>query len=310
MKDWIKNLEKKSFGSGKYSQSYQDELLEIIFSNIKPKNDKPYCVEFGFNSKELLSGSGANVSNLILKKKWDSLLLDGEYENSKINLHKHFLTSQNISGLFRQYNVPKEPEYISIDVDSTDLWLFESVVKDYRAMLFSVEYNANYPLEAAITFPNNPNKYWEGDRGYGASLKALNMVALKYGYSLLWVVPFLDAFFIRSDLIDDGTKQICFPFEKWKEVTGYPCHRPIKNENRLNIFINYETYVYTNGDIIKSKKEAFNICKKYLTTNGFLGDFKLIINKIIIKAYTILKIKKWVPKLLIDTLKKLYRKCF
>ena len=93
MKDWIKNLEKKSFGSGKFSQSYQDELLEIIFSNIKPKNNKPYCVEFGFNSKDLLSGSGANVSYLIIKKKWNSLLLDGEYENPRINLHKHFLTS-------------------------------------------------------------------------------------------------------------------------------------------------------------------------------------------------------------------------
>ena len=28
------------------------------------------------------------------------------------------------------------------------------------------------------------------------------------------------------------------PFEKWKQATGYPCHRPIKDENRLNIFIN------------------------------------------------------------------------
>ena len=31
MKKWIKNLEKRSFGSGTYSQSYQDELLDIIF---------------------------------------------------------------------------------------------------------------------------------------------------------------------------------------------------------------------------------------------------------------------------------------
>ena len=81
------------------------------------------------------------------------------------------------------------------------------MVKDYKAMVFSVEYNANFPVEVAITFPNNPKEYWQGDRGYGASLKALNMVAVKNGYSLLWVVPFLDAFFIRNDLIDDNTKK-------------------------------------------------------------------------------------------------------
>lgn len=310
MKEWIKNLEKKSFGSGTYSQSYQDELLDIIFFNVKPKNKRPYCVEFGFNSKDLLSGTGANVSSLILKHKWNSLLLDGKYENPKINLHKHFLTTQNISSLFNSYNVPKEPEYISIDVDSTDLWLFKSIVQDYRAMLFSVEYNANFPIEAAITFPNNSKEYWEGDRGYGASLKALNMVAIKHGYSLLWVVPFLDAFFIRNDLIDDGTKKICFPIEKWKQITSYPCHPPLKNESRLSIFINYETYINTNGDVEKSKKEAYDICKKYLTVNGFFDGLKLKVHKVIVKTILLLNIKHWVPKSLIDILKKLYKKLF
>ena len=41
---------------------------------------------------DLLSGTGANVSSLILKHKWSSLLLDRKNENLKINLHKHFLT--------------------------------------------------------------------------------------------------------------------------------------------------------------------------------------------------------------------------
>lgn len=38
------------------------------------------------------------------------------------------------------------------------------------------------------------------------------MVAESNGYSLLWVVPKLDAIFIRNDLIDDGSAEICFPF--------------------------------------------------------------------------------------------------
>ncbi len=137
-------------------------------------NPTPFCVEFGFNSPEMLKGSGANVASLVLEKKWDSLLLDGDNENAAINLHRHFLTTSNICGIFQQYGVPKEPEYVSIDVDSTDLWLFEAILKKYKAMLFSVEYNANYPIDAAITFPNDPNERWQNDRGYGASLKALS----------------------------------------------------------------------------------------------------------------------------------------
>lgn len=157
------------------------------------------------------------------------MLLDGEYENSSINLHRHFLTPENICGIFAAYGVPYEPEYISIDVDSTDLWLFRALLPAYRAMVFSVEYNANFPLNEAITFSCDANEGWEQDNGYGASLKALNLVAKANGYSLLWVVPGLDAFFIRNDLINDGTGCLTFPFSKWRYCTSVPLHRKLVN---------------------------------------------------------------------------------
>ena len=264
MKKWISDLEYRRFGSGKYSQSYQDELLDVIFENVGTRNRVPYCVEFGFNSTSLVDGSGLNVSRLVVDKKWDSLLLDGENENSEIDLHKHFLTSSNICKVFKNHHVPKEPEYISIDLDSTDLWFFEAVVKEYRAMVFSIEYNSHYPLDAAITFPNEPSEFWQGDRGYGASLKALNLVANAHGYSLLWVVPCLDAFFIRNDLIDDHSNQICFPIEQWRPHTQQFVHRPLMDPQRAEIFMDYEVYLATNGDVHASRDAALSICRKYL----------------------------------------------
>jgi hypothetical protein len=264
MKAWISELEHRNFESGKYSQSYQDKLLEAIFENIGTVNPTPFCVEFGFNSPDMLQGSGANVASLVLEKNWDSLLLDGDNENAAINLHRHFLTPSNICEIFQQYGVPKEPEYVSIDVDSTDLWLFEAILKQYKAMLFSVEYNANYPIDAAITFPNDPSERWQDDRGYGASLKALNMVANAHDYSLLWVVPGLDAFFVRNDLIEDGSSQLCFPLEKWAPCTNLVCHKTVKDPQRVEIFMDYEVYVATNGDVEASQRAATPICRKTL----------------------------------------------
>jgi hypothetical protein len=271
MKSWINELAAKQFGRGAYSQSYQDKLLDFIFANIGTANPTPFCVEFGFNSSSLTGGSGVNVASLILNDNWKSLLLDGDNECPEINLHKHYLTPSNICDIFKEYGVPKQPEYVSIDVDSTDLWLFDALLKEYRAMVFSVEYNAHYPLDAAITFPNDLNEKWEGDRGYGASLKALTIVAEKHGYSLLWVVPGLDAFFIRNDLIEDGSGQICFPFAKWRQSTGIVSHIPLKNSDRVEIFLDYEVYVSTCGDISKARESAYPICKKYLMGN-FLAD--------------------------------------
>lgn len=269
MKTWIKELEDINFGPGKYSQSHQDVLLEQIFKNTGTKNSTPFCVELGFNAPSLSGGSGANVAKLILDRKWDSLLLDGDNENAEIGLHKHFLTPNNICELFRKYEVPKEPEYISIDVDSTDLWLFEAVVKQYRAMVFSVEYNSHYPLHAAITFPNDQNEHWQGDRAYGASLKALNIVAESNGYSLLWVVPCLDAIFVRNDLIEDGTGEICFPFEKWNSCTSMVCHKPLIDRKRVGIFMDYEVYLSTKGDVEESRRAAIPVCRKVLLDSVF-----------------------------------------
>ena len=137
MLSWIKNLEDKNFGLGKFSESYQDKLLDYIFSNIKTTNSPPFCIEFGYSSNSLINNNLANTRKLISEKKWNSLLLDEKNENSKINLHKHLLTSKNICNVFEKYNVPIEPEYISIDIDSIDLWIFNSLIQNYKAKLFS-----------------------------------------------------------------------------------------------------------------------------------------------------------------------------
>ena len=41
MKTWIKDLENKDFKRRKYSQSYQDALLEEIFEHLGTANSNP-----------------------------------------------------------------------------------------------------------------------------------------------------------------------------------------------------------------------------------------------------------------------------
>ncbi len=263
LKDWIKKLEHVS-DFGMFSQANQDAIIVEIFKNIGTFNTPPFCVEFGFNHSELQGGSGSNVARMLLREGWKGLLLDGEYENEEINLKKQFLTSENICDVFRRNNVPKCPEYVSIDVDSTDLWLFNALLKDFRAMVFSVEYNCNFPLEAAITFPNDPNQHWKRDRGYGASLKSLVSVASQNGYSLLWVVPRFDAIFIRDDLIEDGSSELVFPFEKWRKYTNISNHAPVQDAIHLDTFIDYDLFLKTN-DLALSRKAARLDTKAFLT---------------------------------------------
>jgi len=267
MKKWIANLEKISFKKSKYSQYYQADLLEYIFDNLEVNNNEaPMCVEFGYNSQFI--SPHANTTSLILDQGWKNIYFDGSYENKDINLYKEFLTTKNIKKIFHKYNIKTDIEYISIDVDSTDLWLFNELLSEFRPKVYSVEYNPNFPIDVAITLVNNSSHFFENDKAYGASLKALNIVAKKNNYSLLWVVPTLDAFFIRNDLIEDGTTKIVYPFSKWKKVTNIPVHPPTNNKNRLNNLIDYELYLNNNEDIKLAKMSGKKVVKKYISKRG------------------------------------------
>ncbi len=266
MKEWVKNLDKINFEKGEYSQYFQDQLLEYIFNSLNLNKKSNFCVEFGYSTNKL--SDHGNTTGLIKNHNWDYILFDIDYENEDINLYKEFLTTDNIIEVFKKYSIPIEPEYISIDVDSTDFWLFKELLTKYKPLVYSVEYNPNFPITEAITFPNDYNLTFNNDRAYGTSLKALTLLAESNNYSLLWVVPTLDAFFIRNDLIDDNTDYISYPISKFKSATNIPVHSRVKELNRLNNFINYEAYVSSNGDLEYSSYEAQKICKKYLVQNG------------------------------------------
>lgn len=220
-----------------YSQKGQDGIIEFIFQNIGVTNK--FCVEFGFNTNDIKGGSGPNTARLILEDNWNGLLLDNEHENLSINLHKELLTFENIGYIFQKYSVPISPDYVSIDVDSIDLWLFKGMLlAGYRPRLISVEYNCLFPITLSVTV--KPDTKWGNDDVFGASLLALHKVAEEFEYHLICVEPNLDAFFIRDDLSSDKT--IISNFSKF---TGMRFFTPGTPE-RLKLLIQYpslETYV-------------------------------------------------------------------
>jgi hypothetical protein len=258
--DWIAGLRSKE--ARVCSQGGQDGVLAEIFSHIGTENSPPFCVEFGFNSDSFRGGTGANVGNLVLYHGWRWLLFDGDYENAELNLHRHHLTSTNICELLRQYGCPPRPDYVSIDVDSTDLWLMDAVLHDFRPRVLSCEYNCNFPIEFAITHPDAESLYRGRFATYGASLKALDLVGRRHGYSLVHVVSKLDAFFVRDDLVAGHSVP---DLEFFAEHTGIQMHHRVTDESDRQ-FLCYETFIRTGGDADAARAAAAEPAKQYLAT--------------------------------------------
>jgi len=281
------------------------EISEYILSNISFVNKAPFCIEFGhsFGTKP---GQGwwrhLNISNSI-HKGWDFFVLgrnmvpipdinnmeepwaacpspwwrDQGYEKcGRGGFHNELLTSENICDIFKKYNSPEEPEWVSIDVDSIELWLMKSMLKKYRPLLIQVEANCwvegeGHYFKHSITQQDGPYIPWERykDRCGGASLRALDTVT--DGYTLVHASIGGDAHFVRNDRIK-GLKHpriedpsTIFPpkFLEYlnSESSGF---RKRAQSFRYDTMIDYYEYLSSGGDIDKSRAKARPICEKYL----------------------------------------------
>ena len=147
--------------------------------------------------------SGSNT-RLLYTTGWRGLLLDGSHANATINLHKAVLGPHTIGATLRHFGVRRDVDYISVDFDSFDAWTMMAIVRaGFRPRVFTVEYNAGYPHNSTMLMahpamdgmvPLCPN--------FGTSLRALEMLAESVGYRLVYVVSALDAFLVRSDLVN------------------------------------------------------------------------------------------------------------
>jgi len=239
------------------SQGGQDGVIDYIISNIEIENK--YCVEFGYSGTDWET-SQPNCGNLVLTRGWDNLFFDGYHHNEEMNLHKIFMTTENILDAFKKHNVPKKLGYLSVDVDSTDLWLTEKLLSEYEPSFFSVEFNPNIPIHYAITLPNDPiNSTWSG-KVFGCSLKCLYIMSKKFGYSLVYAGKVSqdghhDAFFIKDELIKDQDKPTLYDFQDVIE----PIHHK-NTDGKWEICLDYECFLETN-DVEKSQKVVKEICR-------------------------------------------------
>jgi hypothetical protein len=215
----LKDYERKIF-----SQNGEDGVIEHILHLIGFNNK--YYVEFGVED-----GSECNTRYLKQTYGFNGLLMDGRYHNDEIGLYQEFITAENINQLFKKYNVPLEFDLLSIDIDYNDLYVWKAINKKYKPSLVVIEYNAEHEPPLSLTVEYDPTRMWDGSKHFGASLCALNHIAIEKGYTLVYCNQNgVNAFFVRNDLLkklDFEIKNLEEIFVKW-ERHFYSTHKMIE----------------------------------------------------------------------------------
>lgn len=178
---WVNNIMEERV----FSQNGEDGVFATIFKHVQIT--KKSYVEFGTQD-----GSERNTRSMQEHYGWSGLLMDGGYDNPKINLHKEMITPSNIVELFEKYKVSKTAlGLLSVDIDSYDFWILKSILEaGYQPDVISHEVNSQLKTGGLYTVPppevtKKPMLY-PGEYNFGASPEAFAALGVKHGYKMIY----------------------------------------------------------------------------------------------------------------------------
>ena len=181
----MKNL--KDYKNNVHSQHGEDGIIEEILRRLSHDNDFQYC-EFG-------AWDGIHLSNtcaLIKKNDCKALLIEPNKEKYnelcknfpsdkiiKLNNFVEVEGKNSLDNLLKENEINLNFDFLSIDVDSIDYYIFESL-KIYKPKVICIEFNPTIPNEVYFVQKNNASI------NQGSSAKALIELASKKN-TLLYV---------------------------------------------------------------------------------------------------------------------------
>lgn len=206
-----------------YSQNGEDGILLLIFTVIGTTNKR---------AVEICAGDGVecNSANLVINHGWDALLVDGDqtlidrgraFYAQRTNawrlrrlppkLVHAWVTRDNVNALLKEHSFEGPIDLLTLDLDGMDYWVWNAI-DAIAPRVVVAEYNNRWPADQAITVPYadefraigaNP----DGEGYFGASLRALTILAQAKGYRLVGAnSPNTNAFFMR-----EGSGEAHFP---------------------------------------------------------------------------------------------------
>jgi hypothetical protein len=121
-----------------------------------------------------------------------------------------------VAEMMAEAGLPMTIDALSLDIDSVDYWVFESL--DISPRVLMLEYNAYFGPTASVTVPKDFVGRVEPEY-FGASLTALTSLARRKGFDLVICEESgLNAFFVRRDLAPALPRQT--PAQAYRRIRG------------------------------------------------------------------------------------------
>ena len=188
-----------------WSQHDEDGIVYSLLQTVGIKTRHLVdigCGDHGGNSSWLLQECG--FRGLLLDASPRAVTLSRElFADARVLIQQVVVSARNVNALIAAHDFPQELDFLSIDVDGMDYWIWNAV--DYRPRVVAIEYNSAFGPDVSVTVPEiegfvrstvGPARLY-----FGASLTALAKLGLRKGYRLIMTdASGTNAFFVRDDL--------------------------------------------------------------------------------------------------------------
>lgn len=173
-----------------FSQFGEDGVVEKIFEIIEP--GPKFAVEFGAHN----GIKNSNMRNLVVNHGWGSFQIEGDPVRAK-QLAKNYkdypsattlnawVWPGNIEILFEEGGVPRDLDFLVIDIDSNDYYVWRAL-HDFRPKVVMIETNMFFPPPELMVIDYHPMNYWDRTYYVGASMQSMVNLGKEKGYELLY----------------------------------------------------------------------------------------------------------------------------
>lgn len=222
--DWLNKLAEKRIQAKPnnntrtgpwYSENGEDGVIEYLFTHIEDTNK--FALDLGAGGGYV----GSNLRHMVDVKKWSTTEIDGKkYPIQSPTVQIERITPDNVVGLLEKYNTPQYVDLMSLDIDSMDYQVLESVLlAGYSSTVLAIEYNPIFSSSESYYRNYDASYNKDSTSNYGASIACFQKILDEYGYTLIHVfgqkcpvngktIQSNNALFIKDEYIIDPVTSI------------------------------------------------------------------------------------------------------
>lgn len=181
----------------KYGKIYSHEqrITEQILNALDISGEHNFFVDLACQDGVL-----GSQTLFLAKKGWSGILFEADpeyfkivskfYRNfSNVRLIRDFITPDNICSYLDAASCSKHFSFLSLDIDSYDYFILESLLKNYRPKLICMEINENFPPPIRFSIKYSDDFVFSEDNIYnhfqGMSISMANDLLVSNNYKIV-----------------------------------------------------------------------------------------------------------------------------